>query len=243
MSSFLIWAHRGASAAAPENTLAALAEAETAGADGIEIDVHLSRDGVPVVIHDETLKRTTDGVGWLGDFSAAELQRLDAGSWFSADFSGEAIPTLEEVLEWIGDRMRLNIEIKTADAALAVLELLHSFPQARVLISSFDSDLLDFLQREDAALPLGFLCDSRSWKKALRKAVACGAQSFHPRRNLVSRPMLAACRGTGLAVYPWTVDRPAEVRRFRRLGLDGLFTNDPAAVLTILRRLAAANRL
>ncbi|NIQ98567.1 MAG: glycerophosphodiester phosphodiesterase [Desulfuromonadales bacterium] len=242
MSSFFVWAHRGASAVAPENTLAAFAEAEAGGAEGIEIDVHLSRDGVPVVIHDETLKRTTDGVGWVSDFSVAELQRLDAGAWFASEFAGETIPTLEEILEWAGSRLRVNIEIKTADAALAVVELLRSFPRSDVLLSSFDSDLLSFLRREEVSLPLGFLCDRRSWTRVLKQAVASRAESFHPRRNLVNRPMIAACRREGLAVYPWTVDNPGDVRRFCRLGTDGLFTNDPRGVRKVLRRLVPATQ-
>ncbi|MFO7984000.1 MAG: glycerophosphodiester phosphodiesterase family protein [Desulfuromonadales bacterium] len=243
MQSFFLWAHRGASAVAPENTIAAFAEAETAGADGIELDVHLSRDGVPVVIHDETLRRTTDGSGLVADFPVAELQRLDAGSWFAPEFAGEAIPTLEEVLDWAAGRLRINVEIKTADAGLAVLELMRASPGSNVLLSSFDSDLLAFLRRDDDDLPLGFLCDSRSWKKVLRKAIECKAESFHPRGNLVSRPMIAACRDSHIGIYPWTVDRPQEIRRFRRLGTDGLFTNNPHEAGKVLQRPGLAPKL
>src|SRR6056297_841327 len=98
MARFFIWAHRGASAVAPENTLAAFTAALQAGADGIELDVHLTRDGVPVVMHDETVDRTTNGSGRIRDLSHAEIDDLDAGSWFGPRWRGEKIPTLEKVL-------------------------------------------------------------------------------------------------------------------------------------------------
>lgn len=219
---------------APENTLAAFRAAEICGADGIELDVHLSRDGVPVVLHDETLDRTSNGCGQVVRWSVAELSHLDAGSWFDPDFSGEKIPTLEEVLVWAGERLRINIEIKTAAAAAAVLLLLRDFPRSRVLISSFDHRLLAGVRQQDDTLPLGFLCDSRFWRGGVRRAVASGAESYHPRADVVSRSLLLACRQAGLAVYPWTVDAAAEVRRFLLLGVAGLFTNDPRGVVRVL---------
>src|SRR5882672_9051969 len=105
-------AHRGASARAPENTLAAFAEAVRLGANAIELDVHLTADGVPVVIHDGTVDRTTNGRGDVGRMTLKDLRRLDAGAWFSSRFRGERIPTLEEALEWARGRCGLNLEIK-----------------------------------------------------------------------------------------------------------------------------------
>ncbi len=229
---FFVWAHRGASAVAPENTLAAFAEAETAGADGIELDIHLCRDGIPVVIHDDDVERTTNGRGQVARLSLAELRRLDAGSWFSPRFAGEPIPTLEEVLSWAGDRLRLNLEIKDYRAGAAIVELLRRFPDARVLVSSFNHRLLADLRRADAALPLGFLVDSRFWRGAVRRAKAAQAESLHPRQDLVDRVLLSACRRQGLAVYSWTVDDPQRTRALERLGVDGIFTNDPGLVTT-----------
>lgn len=227
---FFIWAHRGAAADAPENTLVAFAAAEAAGADGIELDVHLSRDGVPVVIHDERVERTTDGRGAVAELRLAELRRLDAGSWFSPFFSGEPIPVLDEVLDWADDRLRLNIEIKDVRVGRALLDLLPRYPRARVLVSSFDHRLLAELRRRDGNLPLGFLYEDDGWRRVLRRALACGAESLHPREDHVHRPLLAACKGHGLAVYPWTVDDPGRIRALRRLGIDGFFTNDPLVV-------------
>ncbi len=229
-----LWAHRGASAVAPENTLAAFRAAESAGADGIELDVHLSRDGIPVVIHDETLERTSNGHGRVARWNAAELARLDAGGWFSPEFSGERIPTLEQVLVWAGERLRVNIEIKTAAAGAAVLRLLRDFPNSRVLVSSFDHRLLPQLRQQDSSLPLGVLGETHFWRRGVLRAAASGAESYHPRVDRVSRPLLLACRSAGLVVYPWTVDAVAEVNRLLLLGVSGLFTNDPRSVITHL---------
>ncbi|AMV72985.1 glycerophosphodiester phosphodiesterase [Desulfuromonas carbonis] len=229
----LIWAHRGASGRAPENTLAAFRAAEADGADGIELDVHLSRDGVPVVIHDETLERTSDGRGPVRDFTLAELRRLDAGSWFGTPFAGEGLPTLEEVFTWAENRLRINVEIKDAAAGHKVLELLQAYPQVRVLVSSFDHRLLALMRQQAPRLPLGFLCDTLFWHRALSRAVAAGAESFHPRVDRTSRQLVQACQRHGLRVYPWTVNSPRQALRLRRLRVDGLFTNYPAELSSL----------
>jgi glycerophosphoryl diester phosphodiesterase len=229
-----IWAHRGASSEAPENTLAAFVAAEEADADGIELDIHLTRDGVPVVIHDPRVDRTTNGQGTVSRMSLNALRRLDAGSWFDPAFGGEPVPTLEEVLDWVDDRLRLNLEVKSFSAGQAILEMLLRFPRARVLISSFDHRLLAALRRADADLALGFLVESVFWGRALRYAAMAGAESLNPRHDLVNRPLLAECRRLGLKVYPWTVDDLKQAARFSFLGADGIFTNDP-------RRMGAMN--
>lgn len=226
-SPIVLWAHRGASALAPENTMAAFTLAEAIGADGIELDVHLSRDGVPVVLHDETVDRTTDGRGRVASLSLDQLRQLDAGSWFDADFAGEKIPTLDEVLSWAGARLRINIEIKSAAAGRAVLQSLSEHPQARVLVSSFDHPLLAGLRRQSPELSLGFLCDTRFWRRSLQRAIAAGAESFHPEARFCSRPLVEASHRHGLKVYPWTVDEPRRQSSLRRIGVDGWFSNLP----------------
>lgn len=222
-----VWAHRGASAFAPENTMSAFRAAEAAGADGIELDVHLSRDGVPVVIHDETLDRTTSGHGPVKEASAAELLELDAGSWFSPDFSGEQVPLLSEVLAWAGERLRLNVEIKSDDAGHAVLDALKQFPQAKVLISSFNSKLLFRIRQANKQVPIGFLSDSRFWRLSVKRAVACAAVSYHPPERHVPRALVNWCHAHNLAVYPWTVDSKSRKRSLARIGADGYFSNFP----------------
>ncbi len=230
MKDFFVWAHRGASARAPENTLAAFREAAAAGADGLELDVHLSRDGVPVVIHDDTVDRTTNGSGAVDALTFPEIRALDAGSWFGRQFAGELLPTLDEVFQLAGDRLRLNVEIKNAAAGIAVLALMKRYPRTPVLVSSFDHDLLNVLRRQDSELSLGFLQETSDWQEAVERAAGCAAESFHPREDLVDAELITVCRSRRLAVYPWTVDDPQRLAALCHLGVDGVFCNDPERV-------------
>ena len=230
MSSLFVYAHRGASAEAPENTLAAFRRALDAGADGIEMDVHLASDGVPIVIHDDTLERTTDGSGAVAAHRAAQLQTLDAGSWFGPHFAGEPLPTLEEALRLLAGRLRINLEVKESRSGLAVLDLLRAFPTADVVISSFDHALLTALRRTAPDLPLAVLLEAGNWRHALARAAALRACAFHPHANLVSRPLLAACRRLQLPVFAWTVDDAKRARALARAGVAGVFSNDPAGL-------------
>jgi len=230
MNGLFLYAHRGASATAPENTLAAFREALAAGADGIELDVHLSADGVPVVIHDDTLERTTDGAGPVSAQSAALLQSLDAGSWFSPEFSGEPLPTLAETLQLLAGHLRVNLEVKDHRAGLAILNLLRDFPATEVVVSSFDHALLTALRNHAPALSLAVLQAGGDWRQALSRAQAINACAFHAHANLVSRPLLAACRRVALPVFAWTVDEPRQARALARIGVAGVFTNDPAGL-------------
>jgi glycerophosphoryl diester phosphodiesterase len=227
MSTLFLYAHRGASAEAPENTLVAFRRALEVGADGIELDVHLSADGVPVVIHDDTLERTTDGYGPVAAQSQDSLARLDAGAWFAPAFAGEELPTLEATLRLLAGRLRLNLEVKEARAGVAVLDLLRYFPRADAVVSSFDYGLLVRLRQIAPELPLAVLQDAGNWHRALARAEALRACAFHPRADLVNRPLIAACRRRHLPVYAWTVDDPGLARSLTRMGIAGLFTNDP----------------
>lgn len=225
-----LYAHRGASAEAPENTLAAFRRALEVGADGIELDVHLSADGVPLVIHDETLERTTDGTGPVASCGIEGLRTLDAGTWFAPQFADEPLPTLEETLALLAGRLRLNLEVKESRAGRAVVELLQRFPAADVVLSSFDYGLLASLRRAAPELPLAVLTDDGNWRRALARAEALRSCALHPRADLVNRPLMAACRRLRLPVFPWTVDAPAQARELARMGVAGVFTNDPGGL-------------
>lgn len=227
-----IWAHRGASKFAPENTMAAFSAAVELGADGLELDIHLSRDGIPVVIHDESLERTTDGQGLVADASLKQLQQLDAGGWFSPEFMRAPLPTLAEVLSAFTGKLSLNLELKEFSTGVEVLSLLRQHPDAEIIISSFDYDLLKGLRSLDEALPLAVLFDDGNWRQAVRFANEISACAFHPADNLVCRRMLSACRKVGLPVSVWTVDRPEQARSLVRMGVSGFFTNDPGALLS-----------
>lgn len=214
--------------------MSAFAVAVAAGADGVELDVHLSRDGVPIVIHDATLERTTNGRGAVAATDLSVLRRLDAGSWFASRFAGEKLPTLAEVLDFISPQLRVNIEIKDTAAAAALLSLLPQFPRGRFVVSSFDHRVLLELNRHLPQLPLGFLLERRWWRSGAQRAATVAYGSLHPPQAAVSATMVATCRELGLPVYPWTVDDPARILALRQLGVAGVFTNDPAGVRAAL---------
>src|SRR5207302_6160290 len=154
--------HRGASSLTPENTLAAFRLAQQIGADGVEFDVQLSQDGVPVIMHDERLERTSDGRGRVDETPWSGLRRLDAGRWFDARFAGEPIPTLQDVLNELGASLLLNIELKTSTRGAELTEKVVSCLQsynlaAHVIVSSFDWQLLEHVRALDPSLRVGVL--------------------------------------------------------------------------------------
>jgi len=227
-------AHRGASAVAPQNTLAAFEQAGDMGADGVELDVHLSADGVPVVIHDATVDRTTDGHGRVGALSLEELKSLDAGRWFDPTFAGEQIPTLEEVADALGQRLLVNVELKSISlrenglerAVIDVIE--RSALTERVLISSFNPLSLRRVRRLAPHLPLGLLTLPRMprplsplWRALVR------VEAHHPHHTQIDRQFVAQARRWGYRIFAWVVDEPAEIRRLADLGVDGIITNVP----------------
>jgi len=210
--------------------MAAFSAAVDSGADGLELDIHLSSDGVPVVIHDETLERTTDGHGLVSDATLSQLRQLDAGGWFSQGFVGEPLPTLEEVLRAFSGQIRLNLELKEFAAGVEVLALLRQYSDAEVVVSSFDYALLERLRSVDDALPLAVLFAEGRWRKAVRFAGEISACAFHPAGNQVSRRMVAVCKQVGLPVSVWTVDQATHARSLVRMGVSGLFSNNPGAL-------------
>ena len=223
-----LWAHRGVSAMAPENTMAAFSLAIDCGADGIELDIHLTGDGVPVVMHDSTVDRTTDGTGDVANLSLPQIEVLDAGAWFHKAFAGETVPLLEHVLKVFGGQLSLNLEIKDFGAGQEVLALLKQFTNADVVVSSFDVEVLEQLRAKDTSLHMAVLFAEGNWRRFVDLASELSARSFHPAATAVTRPMLASCVRANLPVHVWTVDSPVQARSLYRAGVSGIFTNDPA---------------
>jgi len=242
-------AHRGASAAAPPNTLAAFERAVELGADGIEFDVHLSADGVPVVIHDFTVDATTDGSGRVAEMTLAQLKRLDAGSRFDPAFAGERIPTLEEVLEAMEGRLFLNIELKSTslrDNGLerAVIEQIerHGLDD-HVILSSFNPFSLRRAKRIAPHIPVGLLY-APGLPLPLRRAWLAPLvphEARHPEHTMVNARYMAWARRRGYLVNAWTVDDPNEMHRLIRLGVDGIITNVPGVLRSVLETAPARN--
>ncbi|MFN4032834.1 MAG: glycerophosphodiester phosphodiesterase [Fimbriimonadales bacterium] len=231
----LIFAHRGASMHAPENTLEAFRLALEMGADGIELDITPSADGVPMVIHDPNLERTTNGSGDVRQLSAAEIQRYDAGVKFGGKYSGVRVPTLREVFEAFGDRTRYNLDMKTfydADRPLVrtVLALIEEYKLAsHVLISSFSLDTLRWFTEETRAVQLGVLIsqhtphmlreDGRRWRIRY--------EAIHPNHTLVDETLMRRARRKRKKVAVWTVNDAALRRELAKLGVDVIITDDP----------------
>lgn len=237
-----IWAHRGASRAAPENTVPAFELAIAAGADGIEFDVQLSRDGQVVVIHDETLPRTTDGAGWVKEHSLAELKALDASAGREG-YAGVRIPTLAEVLALLApSALRANIELKNSEVRYPGLEeaVLAEVTAAgmteRTMYSSFSGESVRRLAGMAPMAEVGLIY-SRPLGRPLRLAASLGASAVHPDRRLVGgRHWIARAHARRLAVRPWVLNTPERIEKAIALGLDGLFTDVPDLALAIRNR-------
>ena len=226
----LVIAHRGASAEAPENTIASFELAVAQGADGIELDVHLSSDGHPVVIHDDTLERTTDGTGTVAARTMRELKRLDAGGWRGEAFRGQRLQTLQEVLERFRERTRFWIELKAGsdrypDIEERVLTALEMYDvMDRSLVQSFDWRALGRLREMSDALVLGALIE----EGPLDPTVPGGVQALNPSCALATDAEVARIRSAGLDCHVWTVNEAPEMDRLIRCGASGIITDRPA---------------
>lgn len=259
----LIIGHRGDSAHAPENTHAAFDLALAGGADGLEFDVRLARDGVPVCIHDSTLRRTALREGVVEALDSAELSALDAGTWFKRrhpasardDFAAERIPTLAEVFERFGGRARvLYVEMKcdspahAAPLARSVVELTRAHGlESRVVVKSFEHALVAEAKRLAPEIRAAALFDRNlsrplvSPRKIIAEAEGCGADEISLHRTLLRRATVEEARARGLGVVVWTVDTPFWLRRARALGLRAVITNRPAEMRAALDQLRRAD--
>lgn len=248
LNKFLRIAHRGASGHAPENTLAAFRLALELGTDAIELDLRPTRDGEVVVLHDETVERTTNGRGRLVDLTWAEAARLDAGFWFGSRFRGERIPPLVEVLE-LARRydVRLLIELKTkatrgnAWIGRAVERVRQAGLLARATFLSFDTAGLEEVKRREAAATTGYLVTRIPLHLAARLK-ALGAAVLAPRWTSVNASVVRAAHNAGYPVMVWTVDDPEAMKRLLRLGVDALATNFPERLNAVLRTSRAPSR-
>lgn len=233
-----IFAHRGARLVAPENTLPAFAAALDMGADGIELDIHVTTDGRLAVIHDFTLEHTTNGVGRVAHHSMSELMGLDAGGHFHPDFAGVHIPTLEDVLDLVGDRCTLNIEIKSdegmgGDAPDLLVKMLHErHLHSQVIVSSFNVMSLFHMRWLDDKVRLGLLFYEPLPRFVREPALLSllKPEALHPHFSLVDEQLLEWAHGQGLAVNVWTVNEIAEARRLSALGVDAIITDAPDAI-------------
>ncbi|HEX6732146.1 MAG TPA: glycerophosphodiester phosphodiesterase family protein [Pyrinomonadaceae bacterium] len=248
----LIIGHRGASAVAPENTMGAFRKAIEVGADGIEFDVRLSRDGVPIVIHDETLHRTGLRSDYVSCLSAEELQQVNVGKWFghrrnsADDYVNETVPTLRKLLDYSSSvDAVLYLELKcrreeTTQIASITCDLLVNYQLAeRVIIECFDLPVIQEVKRIAPHLKTAALFQPRisrphlwsSSKSIIEEARAVGADEIALHHKLADDRTIESAHSTGLKVVIWTVDDPAWIIRAKKLGVHALITNDPASMI------------
>ncbi|MFO7706898.1 MAG: glycerophosphodiester phosphodiesterase family protein [Desulfobacterales bacterium] len=232
----LLIGHRGYPARFPENTLAAFEGAVRAGCDMVELDVTLTQDRRVVVIHDDTLDRTTNGRGLVREHTLAAIKRLDAGGWFDARFSAERVPELFEVMALAAGRCLVNIEIKTSafdahDPADAVERQVAALVAAfgamdRVIVSSFDPRILERIAAMEAPPPLAFISEHPLDSGVLDFLLAIKAFSHHPRFSTLDRTQVERLHAAGLKVFPWTINTRTEAEQCLALGVDGLICNE-----------------
>jgi glycerophosphoryl diester phosphodiesterase len=248
----LIIGHRGASALAPENTLAAFKRALDDGAAGVELDVRLAKDGVPVVIHDATLRRTGLREGVVASMTSGELGRTDVGSWFNrahpplaqAEYLRQSVPTLAQVFDLFKKRVGvIYVEMKTEKADDTYVELAGSVAQlvddqrlgSRVVIVSFNVNAIARIKEINPAIATGALFEPRrNTVKVLRKhpmitaALDCGAEQILLHRLIATQRLVALAAENDLRPVVWTVDEPKWLRRRTGFGIHAVITNDPA---------------
>jgi glycerophosphoryl diester phosphodiesterase len=237
----VIFAHRGASAHAPENTLVSFRLAAEHGAPAIELDAKLTGDGQVVVFHDQTLKRTTGAEGRINQWRLADLRQLDAGSFYGLQFAGERIPTLDEVFEEVGDLLCVNVELTNYSSTrdelpekAAEVVRRHKM-EKRVLFSSFSASNLRRVQLALPEAPIGLL--ALPGLPGLLARTGWGrrtsAEIVHPYLADVTPALMKREKAWGRRVHVWTVNDPNDMRRLKALGVDGIFTDDPRLALQV----------
>jgi len=231
--SILRIAHRGAAGTRPELTLPAFERALDIGVDMIELDVQLTRDGQLVVLHDRQLGRTVAAHGAVRAHSLAELQQLDAGSWFDARWAAARVPSLDQVLALTAGRAELNVEIKspsqdweaTAAALLALLE--RHGRMTGTIISCFESGALLAVRQRSTAARLGVLWQTADLESMWRAAAVLGAAAVHPMWGLVDAACIASARAARCKVIAWTVNDADAIAALAAMGVDGIISDFP----------------
>lgn len=243
MNKVQVIAHRGASAIRPENTMSAFKKAIEMGANAIETDVQMTKDGHLILIHDEQLSRTTNGVGWVKDYTLKEIKKLDAGYWFSPEYANETIPTIDELFILIyNTNLWVNIEIKMGFIMYPGIEqrLVDKIKEygleGRVIISSFNHYSIKMVSTISPELNTAILYSIglyEPWNYALN----IGARYLHPNKNVVYKELVDAAHQYGMKVYPYTVDDEREMRYLIEMGVDGIITNVPDRLITVINKL------
>lgn len=231
-----ILAHRGASGTAPENTIAAFKKALIDGCDGFEFDVQQTKDGKIVVFHDWTLERTSNGQGHLRDYTLEELKKLDVGRWFSDEFKGEKIPTLEETLDIIPDDKLINIELKEEHSVERgtenkLLEIIKRYPNKNIIVSSFSHNLLKNLKDLDSSIKIGILLESAlvNLDKYIEN-LGFNIDAYHPSKSFLNQKDVDYLNSKNIDINVWTVNSSKDAKILKDMGVTRIITNFPKEI-------------
>ncbi|MGG4155952.1 glycerophosphodiester phosphodiesterase [Peribacillus muralis] len=243
MQSIKIFAHRGSKGTHPENTIAAFQKAAETGADGIEFDVHLSADGELIIIHDETLDRTTSLTGFVKDHTAQKLKTGDAGVKFSKQFIGERIPFLDDVFDWAkGNHLLMNIELKTDKLAYEGIEqkvidaIRHHEMEQRVILSSFNHQSIEKVKllAQDLERALLFEGIPENLEQILRDKQESG---FHPDKNSLTEATNELAKTLGYKIRPWVANEETDIIKLAKMGVDVIMTDYPERAIKTVKSL------
>jgi glycerophosphoryl diester phosphodiesterase len=235
------FAHRGGRKWAPENTLSAFRKSVELGVDGIELDIHKCKSGELVVIHDDTVDRTTGGTGRVKDMTWAQLSQLDAGSWYDKKFAGEKLPLLKEVLALVDGKLTINVEIKNCPTLYDGIEddliaLLETYPHAdKIVISSFDHQVIHDIATKTKKYKLALLGDSIIYDLG-SYAQSVGAQCWNPDFDCVRADSMKAAHENHLEVNTWTVNKAEDWQHAKDLKVDTIITDDPEGLKQFLAK-------
>lgn len=232
-----VYAHRGFSGEYPENTMLAFRKAVEAGCDGIELDVQLSKDGIPVIMHDEKVDRTSDGTGAICNLTYDELTKFNCSypKKFGNQFGFEKIPSLEEYLSWMAQEavsIVTNIELKNSiyyysgmeEQVIALIRKYHL--EDRMILSSFNHASILLCKQKEPRISCGFLAE-RSLDPAGVYARACGVEYYHPGLECLTEEQVRNCSQNGICVNVWTVNEKEEIARMKAWGVHAVITNFP----------------
>lgn len=235
----IVVAHRGAAGYAPENTMAAFYKAKELKSDFIELDIQITKDGEIVVIHDQKVDRTTNGVGEVKDFTYSDLTKLDAGEWFHTKFKGEKVPTLKQVLAEFHGKIGILIEIKHPALYPGIEQKLASLlnevvgdehlSESQIIVQSFDFELLQSLNRISANIPLGLLVKYRvhGISSAQLKDWTSIVQYINPNKALITKKLVKKIHTYNVKVIPYTVRDKKSINGLVNAGVDGIVTDYP----------------
>jgi glycerophosphoryl diester phosphodiesterase len=238
---FVVIGHRGNSSQAPENTLAAINQAFAIGCGMVEVDVHLSRDGVPMVIHDETVDRTTNGRGMVSQLTLAQLKTLDAGSWKNAKYAHERIPTLAEALQAAKGKGRLLLDLKVDGLGRPIADVIHSLSLSNksVAVAAWSPEQTDDFVK---CLPQAYIlsvCEAppSTWKSDFfKRQIARGITGFDLGGSW-STEFVAAAHAHGMPVYAYTINDEQGMRWLIDIGVDGIETDVPLVIVRLMNEI------